>query len=65
MDVQFIGGEKTEITVDSGAEESVCPWKWGEQFGVEPPDRPMLFKNASGGVIEHYGKREVKVTSPF
>ena len=26
MEVQFVGGEKTTITVDSGAEESVCPW---------------------------------------
>ena len=25
MDVQFVGGGKAEITVDSGAEESVCP----------------------------------------
>ena len=49
MDVQFVGGEKTEITVDSGAEESVCPWGWGEQFRIEPADRPMFFKNASGG----------------
>ena len=65
MDVQFVGGAKTEITVDSGAEESVRPWEWGEQFRIEPADRPMLFKNASGGIIEHYGKREVRVMSPF
>jgi hypothetical protein len=26
MDVNFVGGEKTTITVDSGAEENVCPW---------------------------------------
>ena len=25
MSVRFVGGEKTEIIVDSGAEESVCP----------------------------------------
>eukprot|EP00973_Karenia_brevis_P053444 7428203-Karenia_brevis.AAC.1 len=27
--VNFVGGGPTEITVDSGAEESVCPWEWG------------------------------------
>eukprot|EP00973_Karenia_brevis_P093484 12417513-Karenia_brevis.AAC.1 len=28
--VNFVGGGPTEITVDSGAEESVCLWEWGE-----------------------------------
>ena len=37
----------------------------GEQFKIEPPDRPMYFKSASGGVIEHHGKREVRVMSSF
>ena len=34
MDVVFEGGGKAEITVDSGAEESVCPWEFGQQFGL-------------------------------
>ena len=29
MQVKFRNGENTEITVDSGAEENVCPWGWG------------------------------------
>ena len=29
LDVKFPDGEKTKITVDSGAEESVCPSSWG------------------------------------
>ena len=33
LDVVSANGRKTEITVDSGAEESVCPWDWGEEFG--------------------------------
>eukprot|EP00973_Karenia_brevis_P060620 8430855-Karenia_brevis.AAC.1 len=33
MKVEFVGGGKTEVTVDSGAEESACPWEWGQQFG--------------------------------
>jgi hypothetical protein len=65
MDVSFVGGGKTEITVDSGAEENVCPWGWGEHFEVKPADRWMSFKNASGGSIEHFGKRDVLVSSPF
>ena len=65
MDVCFVGGGRTEITVDSGAEENVCPWHWGEQFPTRPADRWMRFKNASGGEIGHFGKRDVLVVSPF
>ena len=65
LEVSFVGGEKTEITVDSGAEENVCPWEWGVQFETKAADRWMHFRNASGGHIEHYGKRDVLVTSPF
>ena len=65
MDVSFVGGGRAEITVDSGAEESVCPWDWGVQFEVKPASKWMTFQNASGGVINHYGTREVMVVSPF
>ena len=65
MDVNFVGGERTTITVDSGAEENVCPWSWGEQFETKPAKRWMNFRNASGGYIDHYGKRDVHVVSPF
>ena len=65
MDVSFVGGGRTEITVDSGAEENVCPWNWGLKFGTRSVDHPMSFRNASGGVIEHYGSRVVKVESTF
>jgi hypothetical protein len=65
MEVNFVGGGKTEITVDSGAEENVCPWEWGEQFGILPADRWLRFRNASGGFMAHHGKREVLVEAPF
>ena len=65
MGVTFEGGGKTSITVDSGAEESVCPWEWGQQFPVKDPARWLDFKNASGGNIAHWGGREVVVTSSF
>ncbi len=53
MEVQFVGGEKTMITVvDSGAEERVCPWDCRErQFGIQKAESWMQFKNASGGNI--------------
>ena len=54
------------ITVDSGAEESVCPWEWGERLvGTQHSKEHMRFKNAIGGIIPHWGMREVKVTSTF
>jgi hypothetical protein len=31
MEVNFVGGERTLITVDSGAEESVCQWNCCER----------------------------------
>ena len=54
-----------EITVDSAAEESVCPAEWGQQFGLEPvpPERRMTFVNASGGHIQHHGSRRVVVSA--
>ena len=41
MDVCFVGGKMTCVTVESGAEESVCPWEWGQQFGLMPPSQSM------------------------
>jgi hypothetical protein len=46
-----------EVTVDSAAEESVCPKSWGQQFPVRRPSRWMRFVNASGGVMNHYGEK--------
>ena len=52
-------------TVDSGAEESVCPWEWGSQFDAKPVQQWIRFKNASGGGIEHYGQMNIHVVSLF
>ena len=66
MEVMFVGGARTAIVVDSGAEENVCPWDWGKElFGTKDPNQWMNFRNANGGPIEHFGTRDVKVTSPF
>ena len=66
MEVMFVGGARTSIVVDSGAEENVCPWDWGmELFGTKDPSQWMNFRKANGGPIEHYGARDVRVTSPF
>ena len=66
VEVSFVGGEKTNITVDSWAEENVCPWEWGEKlFGTKEADQLMAFRGAKGDAIEHWGKREVRVISLF
>eukprot|EP00973_Karenia_brevis_P062293 8663804-Karenia_brevis.AAC.1 len=65
MKVEFVGGGSTEITVDSGVEESVCPWEWGQQFGCRVSDEPMKLRDARGKVIPHWGSRLVQVVSPF
>ena len=61
MMAKFRGGNGTSITIDSGAEESVCPWEWGKHFGMKTPNREMIFRNASGGAMKHYGRREMSV----
>ena len=65
FDVKFPNGKKTAITVDSGAEESVCPMEWGEEFGLVKPDQKLNLINASGDHIIHYGQRQVKVEALF
>ena len=52
MDVQFVregNGEMmyvAEITVDSGAEQSVCPVEWGKEFGTKAAAETMRLVNA-------------------
>ena len=65
MDVNFVGGAHTEITVDSGAEESVCPPWWGKEFGLEEAGVWMNLTGAGGPPIEHLGQRHVLVESGF
>ena len=64
MEVEFVGGGKAEITVDSGAEESVCRVGWGKEFGMQQVAEKMRLVNAGGGKIEHYGNRRVAFTAP-
>ena len=63
MDVEFVGGGKGEITVDSGAEESVCPRDWGSRFRIKEVLEKQRFRAANGQQIQHYGERDVFVTS--
>eukprot|EP00973_Karenia_brevis_P063535 8829295-Karenia_brevis.AAC.1 len=48
MSVNFVGGGPTAITVDSGADESVCSWEWGNQFGCRAAVDPLGLRNATG-----------------
>ena len=54
-----------EITVDSGAEESVCPLYWGREFGLDTRGPRIDFTAANGSRIKHYGSRQVDIVSPF
>ena len=65
LDVNFVGGARAEITVDSGAEESVCPPWWGREFGLSREGGWMNLSGAGGQNIEHYGQRCVRVESGF
>jgi hypothetical protein len=53
-----------EITIDSAAEESVCPKGWCMQFGAKEPDKFLKFVNASGGQMGHYGERKANFKVP-
>ena len=62
VDVALVGsGQKTEITIDSAAEESVCPEDWAKEFETTKLQvgEEMTLVSANGGTINHYGKRKV------
>ena len=65
MRVKLVNGIEEDITVDSGAEESVCPWWWAPQFGIQPSDRWLNFRGADGSAIGHYGQKQVHAISSF
>ena len=54
-----------EITIDSAAEESVCPEGWEKHFGTRPvgPGGEMKFRTASGAKMRHYGSRLANFTA--
>ena len=65
LKVKFPEGDETEIVIDSGAEENVCPKWWGESFGFESSFKPLNLRSASGDKIAHHGARKVMVESSF
>ena len=65
MRVKLLSGSEEDITVDSGAEESVCPWWWAPQFESMPSDKWLNFRGADGRPIGHYGQKEVRAVSNF
>ena len=55
------GGASREITIDSAAEESVCPLSWGHrEFGVMSFGKlgKLYFRAANGSRIQHFGRRK-------
>ena len=65
LDAKFQGGENISVVVDSGAEENVCPYWWGKQFGISEPKAWLNFSGANGAKIPHYGKRAIIMESTF
>ena len=62
VDVVLRGsGRKAEITIDSAAEESVCPAEWANEFEMTKvrEGEEMSLVSANGGKIKHYGRRKV------
>ena len=58
-------GNRHWITVDSGAQESVCPKDFGASFPtVVPQNGYVPFRTAQGHVMKHFGQRTIQV-SPF
>ena len=52
---------KGEVTVDSAAEESVCPVGWCEEYELQPKvGRALRFVTANGAEMKHYGSRKPK-----
>ena len=67
VDVVLVGsGRKTEITIDSAAEEPVCPKDWAQEFEMAElrQGEEMTLVSANGGKINHYGKRKVIFEAP-
>ena len=52
---------KSEVTVDSAADESVCQKGWGDMFELKEVQegKEMKLMSANGGKIAHYGRRDV------
>ena len=65
VDGNFGNDDWQVVTVDSAAEESVCPKEWGKQFGTTlvEENQKMQFVSANGGKIEHFGSREVTLNT--
>ena len=60
VDVVLVGsGKKTEITIDSAAEEAACPEEWASEFKTTRVKKgeEMSLVSANGGKIRHFGKR--------
>ena len=67
VDVVLVGsGRKTEITIDSAAEEPVCPKDWAQEFEMAElrNGEEMPLVSANGEKINHYGKRKVIFEAP-
>ena len=63
LDAMFPDGSWTEITVDSGAADNVCPLGWAQRFEMKEVEdqKKVNFVGPNGSPISHYGSRDVFV----
>ena len=63
IDTKLKDGYWTKVTVDSAAEESVCPKEWAKMYEMKlvKEGRQLRLVNASWGPIKHYGQRDMPV----
>ena len=60
------GEEWQQLTIDSAAEENVCPKEWGQKlFGTSPieENNKIKFVAANGNSIDHYGERKITLNT--
>ena len=65
LDVNLRESGRTEITIDSGAEDNVCPFQWAPEYPCVTTGPRRAFRGADGNPIRHYGSKDVIVESPF
>ena len=70
----FLGREKAMVNcvipilshISQQVSQKIERMDWGEKlFGTKEAANWMIFRNASGGIIPHWGTRDIRVTSLF
>ena len=65
MDVSLEKSGMAAITIDSGAEENVCPVDRAPEYKSRNVAAKRSFMGADGKSIQRHGMKDVVVFSPF